>query len=489
MTRPAGKHILFALQSLAHLPYHVSTLAALDELDARVTVVFCRGRKAKKNVPAATPADDAAFLAWVDAIPARHPNLTFFEEGEGHAIRSRVSVDPSRSWPRTLRSYSHYLRRLGPRNKYTERWRNYLPRRLRLLTSLSPVRSVLRTDFAFRRLTAMEDRLPADPAIHEWLRANDVDAVVASPTNRRNSSEAEFVKSARRCGIPTAVSVLSWDTLSTKGLIPCPPTMLLAWNDAHASDAIDLHGLDPDSVVVAGSPFFDKWFREEDLDPRPEFLARLGLPPDARYLLYLGSSTMIAFNESWLVRQVRETLDRTPALAGLELVVRPHPANDRLVHDLQDLPCVHIDVSGLPFSDETQRHLAGVIRYADAFVGVNTSGMLDAIILDKPGFSILTDDYRETQADAPHFRDLLDAQALYLEPDLESFAERLASVLAGDDPKAAERAHFVRRFVRPRGPEPAAGRIQAEAILLLAGGTTPQEIETILSEPTVQRAD
>jgi hypothetical protein len=256
--------------------------------------------------------------------------------------------------------------------------------------------------------------------------------------------------------------------------------MLLAWNDAHAEDAIGIHALDPESVVVAGSPFFDKWFRDEELEPRSELLASLGLHSEARYLLYLGSSTMIAFNESWLVREVRETLDRA-ALSDLELVVRPHPANDRLVRDLEGLPQVHVDGRALPFSEEMQRHFAAVVRYAEAFVGINTSGMLDAIILDRPGFSILVDDYRETQLEAPHFRHLLDADALYLEPDLDSFARRLAAVAAGDDPKAAQRAEFVRRFVRPRGVDVSAGRIQAEAIVLLAQGRSPTEIDAILS--------
>lgn len=479
-----GKHIVFALPGLAYLPYHLSTLEALSDLGAKVTVVFCRGRKPSKNVPVATREEDQAFLAWADAVPLRHPNLTFVEEREGTAIRSRVKVDDNHTWRRTLRSYSHYLQRLGAGNKYTERWRSYLPWQLRVLTGLPPVQRLLRTDLAARRLAELEDRTPPDPAVCGWLRANDVDVVVATPTNRRRSAEVEFVKAANALGIPTAVPVLTWDNLSTKGLIPVPPTMLLAWNEAHAAEAVEHHGLDPRSVVVTGSPFFDKWFGDDRVESRSDFLARLGMSADARYLLYLGSSTMIAFNESWLVRRVRETLDKTPALADHELVVRPHPANDRLVDDLDGMERVRIDTRGLPYSDEMQRHLASVIHHADAFIGVNTSGMLDAIILDKPGFSVLTDDYRETHLDAPHFRHLLDAEAIYLVSDMDSLAESLAAVLGRDDPKSVQRAEFVRRFVWPRGLDRPAGRIQAVAITLLADGNAPCEIESKLGSQT-----
>ena len=478
------RHILMALPQLSRLPYHVSTIAALDELGAKVTVVFCRRRKKDNNIPVTRAASAAEFLSWVDSIPRLHPNVTFFEENvKRSSIRSRDLTGPSRSWPRTLRSYSSYLRRLGHGNKYTERWRSYLPPWLRRLTVLPPVRALLRTDRAFRRLSELEARIPPDPGIHEWIVANGVDAVVASPTNQRNSPEVEFVKSASHWGVPTAVSVLSWDALSTKGLIPCPPTMLLAWNGAHARDAVEIHGLDPDSVVVAGSPFFDKWFRDGDGDgDRADALRELGLAADARYLVYLGSSTNIALNEAWLVEQIRGALDATPELADLELVVRPHPANARMVEDLSGLPRVHVEPSGLPYSEEMQQSLARLIRSSEAFIGVNTSGMLDAIILGKPGFSILSDRYRETHAEALHFQHMVEGDVLYLDEDAAAFAKRLARVLGGEDPKAENRRRFVETFIRPRGLDRDAGRVQAEAILMLASGKSPPEIDAALAQ-------
>lgn len=473
-----------ALPQLSRLPYHVSTITALDELGAKVTVVFCRSRKKENNIPATRAASAAAFLSWVDSIPRLHPNVTFVEENlKRQAIRTRDMAGASRSWPRTLRSYSSYLRRLGHGNKYTERWRSYLPTWLRRLTVLPPVRLLLKTDRAFRRLSAMESRIPPDPGIHEWIVANGVDAVVASPTNQRNSPEVEFVKSANHWGVPSAVSVLSWDALSTKGLIPCAPTMLLAWNGAHARDAVEIHGLDANSVVVAGSPFFDKWFQQDDSpETKADVLRALGLPPHARYVVYLGSSTNIALNEAWLVEQVRQALDRTPALADLELVVRPHPANPRMVDDVSRLPRVHVEASGLPYSEEMQRDLSSLIQSAEAFIGINTSGMLDAIILGTPGFSILSDVYRETHAEALHFQHMIEGDVLYLEDDADAFAARLAAVLSGDDPKATNRRRFVQDFIRPRGLDAAAGRVQAEAILMLASGRTPREIDAALDQ-------
>lgn len=478
------KNVVFALPQLARLPYHISTIESLAELGANVTLVICRPRKKDKNVPATREAAAADFLAWVDAIPHTYPNVTVVEDNpKRDSIRS-IRTGDSRSWRRTLRSYSGYLRRLGHRNKYTERWRNYLPPWLRRLTVFPPLRRLLRTELAFRTLTAMESRLKPDPAITTWLAANVIDAVVASPTSQRNSPEVEFVKAASHAGVPTAVAVLSWDALTTKGLIPCPPTMLLAWNHAHAGDAVDIHGLDAASVVVTGSPFFDKWFGADgEAGGRAATLRAVGLDERARYLLYLGSSTNIAANEGWLVKEIRDALDGDEALADLELVVRPHPANPRMLEELVGVPRIHIDASGLPYSDEMQRDLADRIRNAEAFIGVNTSAMLDAVILGRPGFSILSDRYRETHADAAHFQRMTEAGVLYVERNAAAFVESLRGVLDGEDPRAVNRRRFVEKFVRPRGLDVPAGRRQAEAILMLADGRTAPEIDAELDEP------
>jgi hypothetical protein len=274
---------------------------------------------------------------------------------------------------------------------------------------------------------------------------------------------------------------LSWDNLSTKGVIPCRPSVLLAWNAAHARDAVEIHRLHPASVVITGAPFFDKWFHlEDDIEPRSKLLERLRLPHDAKYLLYLGSSTTVAADESWLVRKVREALDRTPSVAHLHVVVRPHPKNTQMIGQLSDVRSVLLDETSVPYSDEKQRHLLNVIHHAEAFLGINTSGMVDAILIGKPGFSILSERYRDTHSGAAHFRDLLGSDALYVSDDADAFARQLAGVLGGNDPKAGNRRRFVSNFIRPRGLDVDAGLLQAHAIAMLAEGKSACEIDTAL---------
>jgi hypothetical protein len=489
--RPAAqqgaRHVVFALTRLAHLPYHVSTIMALARLGARVTVVVCKPREISGKIPGATADVHREFLQWVDTLPLIEPNIRLHEQTKGNRIQRRLRRRSHRTYLRTLRSCANYLHRVDHHDPYVRRWVGHLPPKLRRALEHTPVRFLLGTSLVRRLLAAAESLLPADRQIHSWLERNQVHAVVASPTNLRWSPEAEFVKAANRAGIPSAVAVFSWDNLLTKGIVPCRPSMLLAWNQAHKRDAVEIHGIDAASVVITGAPFFDRWFQGQSPDDRQSFLERLGLVADARYVLYLGSSANIAPNESWLVRQVRDALDRDRRLASLELIVRAHPANPRMVADLLGAPGIRVTPSVLPWSDIAQREMLDLVHHSEAFIGVNTSAMLDAVIVGKPGFSIFSDEYRETHDDAPHFRDMKKANVLYLEADCDSAIRRIAAVLAGDDPRAVDRERFVQDFIRPRGFEQDAGAWQAEAILLLADGELPASIEKVLAEAGVRR--
>jgi hypothetical protein len=481
-------HVVFALTRLAQLPYHVSTIMALARFGARVTVVVCKPREISGKIPGATADVHREFLRWVDTLPLVEPNISLWEQTKGNRIQRTLRRRSRRTYLRLLRSYANYLHRVGHHDRYARRWLGYLPPKLRRAVEHPPVRFLLGTSTACRLLAAAEWLVPADKRIRSWLERNQVDAVVASPTNLRWSPEAEYLKAANRAGIPSAVPVFSWDNLVTKGIVPCRPSMLLAWNRAHERDAVEVHGIDAASIVITGAPFFDRWFQGQSPDDRQSFLERLGLGADARYVLYLGSSANIAPNESWLVRQVRDALERDRRLASLELIVRPHPANPRMVADLAGVPGISITPSVVPWSDIAQREMLNLVHHSEAFIGVNTSAMLDAVIVGKPGFSIVSDEYRETHDDAPHFRDMKEANVLYLERDCDGAARRLAAVLAGDDPRAVDRERFVRDFIRPLGFDRDAGACQAEAILLLADGEPPASIQSALAEGGARHA-
>jgi len=168
---------------------------------------------------------------------------------------------------------------------------------------------MLRTPIADFTLRLCEWIAPSDPSLLAFLSDKQPDVMVASPTNLRFSEETDFLKAARRLRIPTAIQVLTWDNLSTKGLVQILPDRLFVWNDRQYRDVREIHRVPQRDLSTVGSPFFDKWFDKVDgTSSREADCRRLGLDPEKKILLYLGSSKNIAKDESWFIEEVVEAL-------------------------------------------------------------------------------------------------------------------------------------------------------------------------------------
>jgi len=91
------------------------------------------------------------------------------------------------------------------------------------------------------------------------------------------------------------------------------------------------------------------------------------------------------------------------------------------------------------------------LHYARAVVGLNTSALIEAAIVDRPVHTIVDPEYWQNQTGTLHFRYLTDPEFGFLRVahTLEEHVEQLAtSMLQGIAP---ENERFVERFVRPLG--------------------------------------
>jgi len=301
----------------------------------------------------------------------------------------------------------------------------------------------------------------------------------------RFSEEIEYIKAARKLGVPSAVVVLSWDNLTTKGLLHVRPDLLLAWNEAHAREAIRIHKFPPERIILTGSPFFDKWFKSQGMAiPREAFLNRVGITNGRRFILYLGSSSNIASDETWLVKaidaEIRNHYDLD--VRSLSLLVRPHPANTRMYESLSSEGFVVWPKQGsLPESEESQIDFFNSLVHCEAAVGINTSGMVDAVIVDRPVLTVLTKTYEKTQAMAEHFQLLINSNVLGVSRSPSECIDLLAGLMHGlKDPQKEARRRFVEKYIRPLGIDVPAGLIAAAAIEELAKGTPAEAIPATL---------
>ena len=450
--------MLFICRSIANLSYYDSILAALLRRGAEVEIAFDYGWSKKWR---------GGDMAAVKEFRQAHPGLkTSWSLRRTDRHRARLFA------LRELRSYRSYLVRRETTGYYVDRWRNHLDERWQARSHKALWRALLASPPYGLVLRLAEALTPPDPGVVKFIRERAPDVLIVGPANLRYSEEIDYLKAARSLGVPTAMAVISWDNLSTKGLIQVRPDRLFVWNRHHLKDALEIHGMPPERVSVAGSPFFDKWFdTAAELPTREAFCRQLGLDPQRPILLYLGSSRKIAANEVWFVQKLRRFLaaNQNERLRGCQLLVRPHPANARIYEELSaEGVCVFPKTGELPETREGFAQMRASFRHAAAAIGINTSGMLDAVLADLPTFSVRLPRYAATQSDAVHFRYLEADDALYVSDDLTGFCETLIRLLGGEDPKAANRKAFALKFARPNGLERPAGDVVAEEVLKLA---------------------
>lgn len=325
-------------------------------------------------------------------------------------------------------------------------------------------------------LRAIERSTPIPPALLPYLRDMRPDVVVLTPLVVLKTVQLDLLRAARVLGIPTVWAVASWDHLSSKGLLHDCPDRVLVWNEIQRDEAVRLHGVPPQRVVITGAPVFDEWFDRTPSVSREAFCGRAGLDPDRPYVLYVGSALFegspseAAFARSWI-----EAVRSRPALAGVGALFRPHfkRAADWERLDLRGIPnaAVWPPKGEVPVDAGSREAYFDSMFHATAVVGLNTSALIEAAVVGRPVLTVLLDQFYGNQEGTLHFRYLLREPALLRAArDLAAHAAELELVVSGRDPDPGRSARFVGRFVRPG---PADVRATDLAVAAIEGAHVP----------------
>jgi hypothetical protein len=411
-----------------------------------------------------------------DILSAEHPSMTF----------ERLPTSRHRLWyalGNALRASMDYWRYLDPKWDHSAKLRRRaadqappLARTLARLPLLGTRSGLALLHTCFHTL---ERALPPPPEVTEVFRRVNPDVLLLTPLLYFGSQQAAHVRCARRLGIKSVLGVGSWDHLTTKGLIHEIPDRVLVWNEAQKREAIALHGVPADRVVVTGSQAYDHWFSTKPALDRAGFCRKVGLDPERPMVLYLCSSPFIAPHEVGFVRSWMTAIRRSSdeRLRGVSLLVRPHPQNAAQWENV-DLAAEFEHAALWPKTGVNP--IGGVARsdyfdsmyHAEAVVGVNTSGMIESGILGKPVYSVLTEEFASTQEGTLHFQHLKNVEGglLYLAGSLEEHASQLSRLLADGRSERQGTRQFIQAFIRPNGLDQAATPLVVGAVEHFAEG-------------------
>lgn len=406
---------------------------------------------------------DAAVKAltagWPDVtsgmVPPRRPDTW-----SGAARRLRLGLD--------------YLRYLDPFYDTAPlrrvRARNRTPRLLAACAD-PPLIGGLRWRRLYARcLHAVDAAVPPPASIVEYLAGHAPDVLLITPLVDLGSQQIDYVRAARQLSIPCGLAVWSWDHLTSKALLRDYPDRVFVWNETQRGEAVQVHGVPPERVVVTGAQCFDHWFSRRPTRGRDDLCAQLGLPVDRPIVLYVctglikGSLPEIDFVREWL-GWLRGCAD--PVVAGASVLIRPYPSGAAAWCgvDLSAFGPVAV-WGGNPVDEPSRADYFDSLYHSAAVVGLNTSAFLEAAIVGRDVLTVLVPRFHDNQMGTAHFRYLLQVGGGIVRV-ADTAQEHLAQLGAALRRRPAE-VHpyrpFLEAFVRPRGLDSPATPVFIEAV-------------------------
>ncbi|MGH9350202.1 MAG: hypothetical protein ACRD26_23355 [Vicinamibacterales bacterium] len=410
--------------------------------------------------------------ALVDDLAARFPQVAVgFTPVHAFGRYTRVA--------RALRLGLDYLRYSDPRFASMPKIRQRAYER-------TPAFVLALARLPFRRALAwaldrLEQAVPRQKGVDAFVAGARPDLLLVTPLIELGSPQLDYVRSARRLGVRSALCVWSWDHLSSKALIRVPPDAVIVWNETQKEEAARFHGIPPERVLVTGAQCFDRWFDRRPSRGRADFCRRAGLPGDGPFILYVcsalfrGSPSEAAFVREW-VRAIRGSPD--PALHGMNILVRPHPQrlDDWTARDAAGTAPLEGAVlwGSNPIDDERRAEYFDSLHHSAAVVGLNTSALVEAAIVDRPVYTLLLPEFHENQEGTFHFQHLMTVGDGFLNTSrtLSEHVAQLAALARGMASQAGTHSKpnrpFVERFIRPRGAGVAATPVFVETVERLA---------------------
>jgi hypothetical protein len=388
---------------------------------------------------------------------------------------------------RAVRGSMDFVRYLHPRLAHASALRarmlrKALPWVLRTLDRI-PVLEAATVERIMQRLARVERAIPISSQLLAWLDTHRPDALLISPLVEMASDQVDLVRAAQSRGIRVGTLIASWDNLTNKGDLRVATDRIFVWNESQKREAVELHRVDADRVVVTGAQAFDRWFERRPSRTREAFCRDVGLPDARPFVLYTGSSIFIAraerempFVQRW-IDAFRAHPD--PSIRNLNILVRPHPYNGQAWEPerFDGLAGVAVWPRGGYDPTDAQNRAAffDSMFFCEAVVGINTSAMIESAIVGRPVLSITPPEFAGSQSHTLHFHHLLPENGGFVRTatTLEAHLDQLAALLRDREAAHAELTRFVGSFIRPHGLDRPAAGFLADAIEDLAKMPAP----------------
>ncbi|MDO8732931.1 MAG: hypothetical protein Q7L55_10250 [Actinomycetota bacterium] len=439
--------ILFAMLHPGYLRNYESTIIELSQRGHHITVDFAQREKQRIASPLQRLKEE------VPGIDMRDVGILSRGKDQWAPVADalRMAVDVNRyADPR-------YSRAVLLRDRMVDKFQRLpLPASEAITQRILHMQSDRARAHFQRAAIRMDMALPLKEHLIDTLELMQPDVIVVTPIVNAGSRQVDVVRHAQALGIPVAVAVASWDNLSNKGLLRCNPDRVFVWNEAQRTEAVEMHGIDPNTIGVTGAQLFDHWFTWKPTRSRDSFVHGSGLDPSKPYFLWLASSPFIGGDREveYVMRWVSRLRTQPGAIADVGVMIRPHPQSTA--------PWTGVDPSTLgntvifprlganPIDSDSRQDFFESIYYSAGVVGINSSAMIESAIVGKAVFTVTAPEFAEVQGGTIHFSHLEDALLTRADSDDDLF-RLLSDSMEHPEAMADKNRLFLESFIRPHG--------------------------------------
>lgn len=305
-----------------------------------------------------------------------------------------------------------------------------------------------------------------DQGLDELLATEAVDLIlIGSPGYM--VQDACLLHAAVRRGIPVITAIISWDNLSSKGVVNPRPDYALVWSEHMRQEAIAIQGMAAERILETGSLVHDAFAKAARYGSRAENLRHLGLDPQRRLIFYGTNHIGALPNEIEIVQRIARWVEEDAFGIPCQLWVRLHPqavsgpyavpaepykklASDRVK---VEFPSLYESNLLWDFPKADLEHLVRLLRDADVVINIASTLALDAAILDRPVVAVAYDpggDLPYDQSirryyDWTHMANVVRAQAMQLARSPEELQQKIDAYLRDPALDRAGRQRIVKQ--------------------------------------------
>jgi hypothetical protein len=216
-----------------------------------------------------------------------------------------------------------------------------------------------------------------------------------------------LLREAAARGVRTVAAIAGWDNPSSYNLNGAPVDFISCWSEIQKEELILGSDWDPQRVNISGIPSYDGYFLRSWLVPHDEYFHQHGLDPQRKLLAYACSFATLHPNFP-NIKVIVDLVNDNELAEPSQLLIRFHPNHfiqgsrfetERLkVNEyVQGMQHIHI-VEPVPlggglghYSGEDMPEKASMMAWADVFLTVYSTMVVETAIHDRPIISVTID--------------------------------------------------------------------------------------------------